>query len=138
MSITRRTAAVIAAASLALPALAFTASPAAADTNCGSWPGNGIADHDIETRTVSAGGRTVTFALVNQRFSDHSFSAFRSGYQSGDQTWVDRSYDGGTTWSQCGPFNSKFSNDLNNYHNWMRACVRFNGSSFCTPWHYDT
>ena len=108
------------------------------DTNCGSWPGNGIADHDVKTRRVTHGGRTVRFALVNQRLSDHSFAAFRDGYRDGDQSWVDRSYDGGANWVQCGPFSRKFSNDLLNYHNWMRACVRFNGASFCTDWHYDT
>ncbi|MEZ0075299.1 hypothetical protein [Planotetraspora sp. GP83] len=138
MSISRKTAAVLAGAVLAVPLLVAVGSSAAvADTNCGSWPGNGIADHDVKTRTVTQGGRTVTFALVNQRLSDHSFSAFRSGYKSGDQSWVDRSYDGGVHWTQCGPFNSKFSNDLSNLHNWMRACVRFNAASFCTDWYYD-
>ncbi|MEU7745534.1 hypothetical protein [Nonomuraea sp. NPDC049158] len=132
-----RTAAILVAALLVLPLLAATGPSAAADTNCGSWPGNGIADHDVRTRTISHGGRTVKIALVNQRLSDHSFAAARSGYRSGDQTWVDRSYDGGVTWTQCGPFSAKFSNDLSNLHNSMRACVRFNGESFCTDWYYD-
>lgn len=114
------------------------AQAAPASASCGSWPGNGIADHDVKSRTVVYSGRTVKFALVNQRLSDHSFAAFRSGYRAGDLSWVDRSYDGGATWTQCGPFSSRFSNDLNNFHNWMRACVRFSGSSFCTAWHYDT
>jgi hypothetical protein len=110
---------------------------AVAAPNCGSWPGNGLADHDVKTLTATVSGRTVKVALVNQRLSDHSFSAVRSGYRSGDQTWVDRSYDGGSTWAQCGPFNSQFSNDLSNLGNWMRACVRFNGASFCTGWYLD-
>lgn len=28
--------------------------------------------------------------------------------------------------------------DLSTLNNWMRACVRFNGASFCTPGHDDT
>lgn len=106
-------------------------------TSCGSWPGNGWAGHDVRPHAAHAGGRTVTFALVNQRWSDHSFSAIRSGYRSGDLTWVDRSYDTGAHGTQCGPINSRFSNDLSNLHNWMRACVRFKSTSFCTSWYYD-
>ncbi|MDP9843380.1 hypothetical protein [Streptosporangium lutulentum] len=129
---------VLAGALLALPVLAVTAPAASADTNCGSFPGNSIANHDVISRTVTHGGRTVRVALVNQRLSDHSFAAVRSGYRSGDQTWVDRSSDGGANWTQCGPFNNIFSNDLlhKGYH--MRACVRFNGASFCTGWKSDS
>ncbi|MER7815327.1 hypothetical protein QRN89_34965 [Streptomyces chengbuensis] len=135
--IPRRTGAIAVGASLTLSLLVVGAPSATADTNCGSWPGNGIAHHDVKTRTVTHGGRTVKIALVNQRLSDHSFAAIRSGYRSGDQTWVDRSTDGGKNWTQCGPFNRQFSNDLNNLHYSMRACARFNGASFCTGWYYD-
>jgi hypothetical protein len=127
----------LAAALLALPMLALTAPAAAADTNCGSYPGNSIANHDVKSRTVTHAGRTVEIALVNQRLSDHSFAAVRSGYRNGDQTWVDRSRDGGATWTQCGPFNNIFSNDLLNVGYSMRACVRFSGASFCTGWHTE-
>ncbi|MET7383556.1 hypothetical protein ABZT08_33015 [Streptomyces sp. NPDC005526] len=136
-NIRRRIGVVVAGASIALPLLVVAAPAATANTNCGSWPGNGIADHDVRTRTVTHGGRTVKIALVNQRLSDHSFAAIRSGYRNGDQTWVDRSSDGGRNWTQCGPFNRKFSNDLKNLHYSMRACARFNGASFCTGWYYD-
>ena len=26
---------------------------------------------------------------------------------------------------------------VSNLHNWMRACVRFKSTSFCTSWYYD-
>ncbi|GLW12806.1 hypothetical protein Misp01_79340 [Microtetraspora sp. NBRC 13810] len=135
--IRRRGVAVLAGALLALPMLALTAPAASADTNCGSWPGNSIANHDVTSRTITHGGRTVKIALVNQRLSDHSFAAVRDGYKDGDQTWVDRSSNGGASWTQCGPFNNKFSNDLLNEGYHMRACVRFNGASFCTGWYFD-
>ncbi|WP_061290490.1 hypothetical protein [Herbidospora cretacea] len=134
--VTWRTGAVIVAAFTAIPIITVS-SPAAADTNCGSWPGNGIAHHDIASRSATVSGRTVKVALVNHRISDHSFAAIRSGYRSGDQTWIDRSKDK-ASWTQCGPFSSQFSNDQLHKGYWMRACARFNGYSFCTDWKQDS
>ncbi|WP_033383058.1 hypothetical protein [Kibdelosporangium aridum] len=120
-----------------IASMVVASGPAAADTNCGSGV-NDVFLANVREATATAGGRTVTVKLVNQRVSDHSFARITLNYRSGDLTWVDRSYDGGRTWTQCGPFNRAYSNDLSNLNNWMRACARFNGHSFCTGWYRDT
>ncbi|MEU3984538.1 hypothetical protein AB0F77_31480 [Streptomyces sp. NPDC026672] len=88
-------------------------------------------------RSASWSNRTVV--LLTGRWSDHSYAYIKSGYNSDDLVWVDRSYDGGTNWSQCGPFKRRSSNDLLNEGNWMRACMRVTSAahSFCTGWYYD-
>ncbi|GAA1260214.1 hypothetical protein GCM10009677_09310 [Sphaerisporangium rubeum] len=128
---------------VSVPLVFMSASPAAADTNCGS-SNTGWFPYDVRSRVVivnqyQSSERAVKLNLTNDQVSDHSYSSFSYGYKSGDQTWVDRSYDGGSTWTQCGPFTRNYSNTLKNVGNWMRACFRpvDYPQSYCTTWYYD-
>lgn len=125
--------------------LVITAPVAHAGTNCGT-PFDGFDVSEVvreatRTHDTDAGRRTVTVRLINGRVFDESHATITSGYKSGDLVWVDRSYNGGSTWSQCGPFKSPTTNELKNLKNWMRACMatKKNGvsNSFCTSWYYD-
>jgi hypothetical protein len=94
-----------------------------------------------QTQETDQGTRTVMVRLVNGRIFDESFAAISAGYRPGDLVWVDRSFDGGRTWSTCGPFDAPTSNEQSNLGNWMRACMatKLNGvaQGFCSKWYYD-
>ncbi|GII96482.1 hypothetical protein [Sinosporangium siamense] len=140
-----KTLAAIVGAVVGAAGLAITAPAAHAGPNCGT-PHNGfdvsaVVRQATRTHDTDAGRRTVTVRLLNGRAFDESRATISSGYRRSDLVWVDRSYNGGATWTQCGPFNSRTSNELKNLGNWMRACMatKKNGvsNSFCTSWYYD-
>jgi len=119
------------------------AMPASAGTDCGS-SNTGWFPYDVRTRVITVNQyqwneRTVKLNLVNDQVSDHSYANVSWAYRSGDAVWVDRSYDGGSSWTQCGPFYRSYSNTLRNVGNWMRACWRPHDypQSYCTSWYYD-
>ncbi|WNG51622.1 hypothetical protein F0U60_51500 [Archangium minus] len=119
--------------------IVFGTMPAAAATNCGS-SNTGWFPYEVRIRVVRLRtGRTVRLNLVNDQVSDHSYATLWWDYRKGDKVWVDRSFDGGVSWSQCGPFNRDWSNTLRNVGNWMRACFWAHDTheSFCTDWYYD-
>ncbi|KAI8904561.1 hypothetical protein DFJ77DRAFT_243756 [Powellomyces hirtus] len=109
-------------------------------TNCGSGPGTptDFLMPKVCDALAKNGQRTATIQLRNQRTSDHSFAYISKNYKSGDRVWVDRSTDDGKTWTQCGPFNGKISNDLSNKGYSMRACMDMvDGGHVCTPWYKE-
>lgn len=127
----------------ALPLVVFAGPSAVADTGCGS-SNTGWFPYDVRTDVIIVNQnqhneRAVELNLTNDQVSDHSYASIGYGYKSGDQTWVDRSYNGGRTWTQCGPFTRSYSNTLSNIGNSMRACWRpvDYPQSYCTAWYYD-
>jgi hypothetical protein len=96
-------------------------------------------------------GRSVE--LQNESLLDtYSRAEIKSGYQSGDQVWVDRSYrtfslstkgivSDATAesegWKQCGPFSGSRTQSVNNSVHAARACARMSGVSVCGKWYVD-
>ncbi|GAA0925977.1 hypothetical protein [Nonomuraea longicatena] len=95
-------------------------------------------------------GRRVE--LQNESIFDrYSRAEIKSGRQSGDRVWVDRSHRrfpadrkgiiGRTEaeargWKQCGPFTWRTQSVFNNYYA-ARACARIGGTSKCGKWYLD-
>ncbi|BAY50607.1 hypothetical protein SAMD00079811_82360 (plasmid) [Scytonema sp. HK-05] len=101
--------------------------------------------------SFSFNGREVE--LQNESLLDtYSRAEIKSGWRSGDQVWVDRSYkrydltDSGIKsnadaesqgWKQCGPFSGKRTQSVNNSVHAARACARIDGVSKCGKWYLD-
>jgi hypothetical protein len=91
--------------------------------------------------------------LQNERvFDTYSRAEIKSGRQSGDQVWIDRSnrqFSLSTSgivsdataesqgWQQCGPFSSRTSEPVQNNIFAARACARVDGVSKCGKWYVD-
>ena len=108
-------------------------------------------------RRVSSGasfdyrGRTVE--LQNESLLDnYSRAEIKSGHQSGDLVWVDRSFHRfgiGTSgivsnasaesegWKQCGPFSGSRTQSVFNRFFAARACARIDDASVCGKWYVD-
>ncbi len=89
-------------------------------------------------------------------FDTYSRAEIKSGYQSGDLVWIDRSINRmsslspkyfwgddrvrnqGGGWRQCGPFNGFRTQSAYSWHRATRACFRpVGGSSQCGKWYID-
>jgi hypothetical protein len=91
--------------------------------------------------------------LQNESLLDtYSRAEIKSGRQSGDLVWVDRSYrrfslstkgivSNATAesegWKQCGPFTGSRTQSVNNSVYAARACARMSGVSRCGSWYVD-
>lgn len=96
-------------------------------------------------------GRTVE--LQNESALDtYSRAEIKSGRQSGDLVWIDRSrrrfglsahgiidHDTASAegWKQCGPFSGKRTQSVINSVFAARACARIAGESRCGAWYVD-
>jgi hypothetical protein len=94
--------------------------------------------------------------LQNERlFDNYSRAEIKTGFQSGDQVWIDRSINTmplspkhfrddapvrnqGGGWRQCGPFNGFRTQSALSWHRAARACWRPpGGPSECGEWNVD-
>lgn len=107
-------------------------------TNCGRWP-SGTFTAPVRDQWFSMGGVSYRLQLINDRRSDWSYALIvePKTFPTNTLVWVDRSSDGGKTWTQCGPFPGTMSNELYNIGYHMRACMRASGVSKCTTWYKD-
>ncbi|MFD5323512.1 hypothetical protein [Streptomyces sp. NPDC127092] len=136
-----------------LPAALLTAPAAQATTSqCAYTWIPGAVYGEVTDVTLISQGRTLK--LWNDKGADlYSYAEITSGYQSGDQVWIDRSYnhmplgdrhpsnlqvDMNGGWFQCGPFSRRYSGVVNSWHYAVRACMRpVNGISHCGRWNVD-
>lgn len=151
---TKMRAGVLSAATLMIGAtmMALTSAPAQATTSDCDATGVVGRFRAVESgASFSYRGRRVE--LQNESLLDrYSRAEIKSGRQSGDKVWVDRSHrrfaasahgivsdstaesDG---WKQCGPFSGSRTQSVYNDVYAARACARMDGVSVCGKWYVD-
>jgi len=123
------------------------ATPAACDGNAVV----GVFQRVGSGASFSFNGRSVE--LQNESiFDTYSRAEIKSGRQSGDLVWIDRSYrrfelsfkgivDDATAksqgWKQCGPFSGNRTQSVINSVYASRACAQLNGVIRCGAWYVD-
>jgi hypothetical protein len=143
-------------ASAALAATgAFMLAPAtpaqATPDDCDGYAVVGVFERVGSGASFTLNGRSVE--LQNESvFDNYSRAEIKSGRQSGDQVWVDRSYrrfglsahgivSDATAqsqgWKQCGPFSGSRTQSVFNRVYAARACARADGVSQCGAWYVD-
>lgn len=129
-----------------------SAAPAAATTaDCDGNAVVGVFQRVGSGASFTYAGRSVE--LQNESVLDtYSRAEIKSGRQSGDLVWVDRSFrrfslstkgivSDATAqsegWKQCGPFSGSRTQSVINSVYAARACARMSGVSRCGAWYVD-